>query len=381
MVYLDRGRSVHDGSYPKVCFTGTTPSFLGKYRAMPYKHYRANPTSSITEEFMVQVSNLDKVPHDLQYRYTLEQVNGHQSFEYQGHSIPMAAQEHNYEHYAFVANLFSLDYDRDSTSYLIRHYISDSTCNPPLTDSLVHHQGFYNYFAYDDGIPEMGYGVEPSSGSFAVQFELSELDTLRGVQILFNHTLNDANDKYFDFVVWKDNNGRPGEEYYRLANRKPKWEDKLYKFAYYEFDKLVKLSGVFYIGIVQQSNGLINVGFDTSNDNSSRNFYNVTGSWQQSTKPGSIMIRPVLGDNYFIGLEEVATSRVSVYPTPASSTLHIEGIEQGTAIEIYDLTGRKVLASPFTPALSVEALPAGLYLLHILTADGRAVSQKITVQP
>ena len=381
MVYLNYGRSVHDGSYPKVCFTGTTPSFLGKYRAMPYKHYRVNPTSSITEEFEVMLSNLDKEPHNLQYHYTVEQVNGHQAFTYHGHPVSMAAEQHNYSHYAFVANLFSLDFDHDSTSYLIRHYISDSTCNPPMTDSLVHHQGFYNYFAYDDGIPEMGYGVEPGSGSFAVQFDLSELDTLRGVQILFNHTLHDANNKYFDIVVWKDNNGRPGEEYYRLSNRKPKWEDKLYKFGYYEFDKLIKLSGVFYIGIVQQSNGLINVGFDTSRDNSSRNFYNVNGSWQPSTKPGCIMMRPVLGDDYYIGVEEPTASKVNVYPNPASSTLHIEGIEQGAAIEVYDLTGRKVLASAFTPTLSVETLPAGLYLLHIITTDGNAVSQKITIQP
>ena len=201
------------------------------------------------------------------------------------------------------------------------------------------------------------------------------------MQILFNHTLHDANNKYFDIVVWKDNNGRPGEEYYRLSNRKPKWEDKLYKFGYYEFDKLIKLSGVFYIGIVQQSNGLINVGFDTSRDNSSRNFYNVNGSWQPSTKPGCIMMRPVLGDDYYIGVEEPTASKVNVYPNPASSTLHIEGIEQGAAIEVYDLTGRKVLASAFTPTLSVETLPAGLYLLHIITTDGNAVSQKITIQP
>ena len=245
----------------------------------------------------------------------------------------------------------------------------------------MHHQGFYNYFAYDDGIPEMGYGVEPGSGSFAVQFELSELDTLRGVQILFNHTLNDANDKYFDIVVWKDNNGRPGEEYYRLSNKKPKWEDKLYKFAYYEFDRLIKLSGVFYIGIVQQSNGLINVGFDTSIDNSARNFYNVTGSWQQSTKSGCVMMRPVLGKSYYIGVEEPLTEGINIYPNPASSILHIEGVEQGASIEIFDLTGRKVLESPFTPSLSVETLPSGLYFLQILTNDGNAVSRKIMIQP
>ena len=379
MVYINRDRTIHDTSYPKVCFTGTAPSFLGKYRAMPYKHYRVSPSSSIQEEFEIQISNLDKEAHTLQYHYTVDQVNGNQSYEYTGHPFTMTAQEHNYNHYSFVANLFSLDFDRDSTSYLIRHYISDTSCQPPLTDSLVYHQGFYNYFAYDDGTPEMGYGMAYAAESFAVQYELLELDTIRGVQILFNHTLNNANEKYFDIVVWKDNNGRPGEEYYRLSSRKTKWEDQIYKFAYYEFDRLIRLNGVFYIGIVQQSNGNINVGFDTSKDNSERNFHNETGSWQQSSKSGCIMIRPVLGGNYFIGLEEPQSSEVILYPNPAATTLHIDGIENGSFIEVFDITGKKVMECPYTPTLSVETLRSGLYLLHVTTADGHVINQKITI--
>ena len=31
-----------------------------------------------------------------------------------------------------------------------------------LVDSTIYHQGFYNYYAYDDGTPEMGYGLEPA---------------------------------------------------------------------------------------------------------------------------------------------------------------------------------------------------------------------------
>lgn len=379
MVYIDRQRSFHDTSYPKVCFTGTTPSFLGKYRVMPYKQYRVNPSSNISEEFELQVSNLDKEPHTVQYRYTVDQVNGNQSYEYNGHPFTLLPEEHNYLHTSFVANLFSLDFDRDSTSYLIRHYITDTTCTPPLIDSMVYHQGFYNYFAYDDGIPEMGYGMAYSAESFAVQFDLLELDTLRGVQILFNHTLNNANEKYFDIVVWKDNNGRPGEEYYRLKGRKPKWEDELYKFAYYEFDRMIRLNGVFYIGIVQQSNGNLNVGFDTSNDNSIHNFHNETGSWQQSNKSGSIMIRPVLGGNYYIGVEDRPVTEAVVYPNPASTLLHIAPIENGTTLEVFDITGRKVMDRSFTDTLPVESLQNGLYLLRVTTADGQVISQKIMI--
>ena len=281
-----------------------------------------------------------------------------------------------------VAQLFSMDYDRDSTSYIIRQYVSDLSCNPPLLDSLVYTQGFYNYFAYDDGIPELGFGVEPSpGGSFAVKFELNELDTLRGVQMLFNHTLNDANNQYFDIVVWKDNNGKPGDEVYRLANRKPQWEDQIYKFAYYKFDQRIRLTGVFYIGIVQQGSGLLNIGFDTSKDYSQYNFINVTGSWQQSSKAGAIMIRPVVGAGYYIGTDEFDTpDKMTLQPNPASTTLHIDGIDNGNTITVYDLTGRQVMMVPFTEEVNVSQLRDGLYFMSVTTGNGGIVTQKFMVK-
>ena len=382
-VYLNYGRSATDPSYPKVSLTGTTPSFLNRYRAMPYKHYRANPTAHIAEKYAIQVSNLDNQTHHLKHQYTVDQVNGNQPYSYTSHgTINAEALSFCRPDTAMVAQLFAMDFDRDSTSFLIRHYLSDSTCNPPLVDSMVYLQGFYNYFAYDDGIPELGFGVEPSpGGSFAVKFELSELDTLRGVQILFNHTLNDANNQYFDIVVWKDNNGKPGDEVYRLSNRKPQWDEQIYRFAYYQFDQRIRLNGVFYIGIVQQGNGLLNVGFDTSSDYSQYNFINVTGAWQPSSKHGAIMFRPVVGAGYYIGVNENINTEVTLYPIPASETLHIEGVNDGISITLYDLTGRKVMQRSFTDEIPVSQLQGGLYFLNITTIDGKVITKKIIVQP
>ena len=381
-VYLDRGRSLSDPSYPKVCITGDAPSFLSRYRSMPYKHYRANPNASLAEKFGLTVSNLDSQPHQLTHHYTVDQVGGEQHYEYQSHRpFNAPAMTFSQPDTASVGRLFAMDYDRDSTSFIIRQYISDSTCNPPLVDSLVYEQGFYNYYAYDDGIPELGFGVEPSpGGAFAVRFELYELDTIRGVQILFNHTLNDANNQYFDIVVWKDNNGKPGDEVYRLASRKPIWSDHIYEFAYYRFDQRVRLNGVFYIGIVQQGSGLLNVGFDASNDNSQYNFINVTGSWQQSSKAGSIMLRPVVGAGYYIGLDEIEDSDIALYPNPASSTLRVAGLDQNASVAVYDITGRQVAPTSFNDEIDVSGLHDGLYLLIVTNSDGSIVTRKFMVK-
>ncbi|MCR5013611.1 MAG: T9SS type A sorting domain-containing protein [Bacteroidales bacterium] len=383
MVYLDRNRSYDDPSYPKVCFTGQTPSFLKRYKSMPYKHYRTNAYASLNDEYIeMQVSNLDNRAHNVTYAYYVDQVGGGQSYYHESAStINLPQQSPNQLLLTFVDQLFSIDFDRDSTSYLIRHYVSDSTCTPPLTDSLVYHQGFYNYFAYDDGTPEMGYGVEPASSSFAVKFEMAELDTLRGVQILFNRTLNDANEKYFDIVVWKDNNGKPGEEVYRMTSQRPRWGEKMFEFAYYKFPDRVRLSGSFYVGIMQRDNGLINIGVDMSNDNSQYNFFNTSGSWQQSAMPGSLMIRPVVGAGYYIGVDENDDDEVVIYPNPATDELHVKGVENGQSMTVYDMTGRRVLQRGFSNSLDVKELSGGIYLLQITTSEGDIINRKITVKP
>ena len=384
-VYLDCGRSIANPSYPKVSIVGEAPSFLNKYRSMPYKHYRANPSACVVEdgEFELHLSNLDNVQHVLNHRYTVDQVNGSQHYEFQDdNAFSLAPLTYCQPNTSVVDQLFAIDFDRDSTSFVIRQYVSDDTCDPPLIDSLVYTQGFYNYFAYDDGIPELGFGVEPSpGGAFAVKFELNAVDTLCGVQILFNHTLHDANHQYFDIVVWKDNHGKPGDEVCRLSNRKPIWDDQIYKFAYYQFDQLIRLNGVFYVGIVQQGSGIINVGFDSSKDNSQNNFVNTNGSWQQSHFAGSIMMRPVVGANYYIGIEENNISDgITVYPSPASSTLHITGITDGASIAVFDITGRQVMMGAFSDEINISSLRDGLYLLSITTSDGSVVVKKFMVR-
>ena len=92
---------------------------------MPYKHYRANPTASIAENPLLHLSNLDNQNHTLKYSYTVEQVNGVQSYAYVNDD-PIEIDSATYcEPYSTtVYKLFAIDYDRDTTSFIIRHYIS-----------------------------------------------------------------------------------------------------------------------------------------------------------------------------------------------------------------------------------------------------------------
>ena len=393
-VYLNLGRSVNDTTYPMLTFSGQRPSFFERYQAIPYRQYRINPNSAIRENLHIDIANLDGVDHQANYYYSVQQVGGSQHYTrtlepttihpYKTHGYLQCPDYGESPACPYVGELFALSFDYDSVSYLVKHYIYDSTCNPPLTDSMIYRQGMYNYYAYDDGIPELGFGVRPAGGKFAVRFDLAEFDTIAGVQLLFNHTLKDANDKYFDIVVWKDENGRPGEEVYRLEGQRPIWQEMPYQFSYYRFTKPVLLSGAFYMGIEQRSDDLINIGFDASVDNIQYNFINTNGAWQQSSKHGSLMIRPMVGSSYYIGVEENGTSTGSgafvLYPNPASSTLHLDGDIHDGQVCIYDLTGRRVFEGEYQSEIPVSQLNDGMYFLSITTAEGQVFTQKFIIK-
>ncbi len=390
-VYLGFNRSIHDIDYPMLAFSGQRPTFFNRYQAIPYRQYRVNPNSAIRENLSIDIANLDGVDHEANYYYTVQQIGGSQ--HYTRRLDPVNIQPYRESGYLncpeygespacpYVGELFALDMWNDSVSYQISHYVYDSTANPPLVDSLVYRMGMYNYYAYDDGIPELGFGVRPAGGKFAVRFDLADYDTIQGVQLLFNRTLNDANNKYFDIVVWKDENGKPGEEIYRLQNQRPQWHDQPYRFTYYKFDKTVTSASTFYVGIEQSSDDLINIGFDASIDNIQYNFINTNGSWQQSSKHGSLMIRPVVGPSYYIGVQEnIENPALQLYPNPVRNTLHIEGSIGSGQVSIYDLTGKKVHESAFQSEIAVKQLPNGLYFLNVITDKGQVINQKFIIE-
>ena len=394
LVYLNINRSVNDTTYPMLSFSGQCPTFLNRYQSMPYRQYRINPNSAIRESLSLDIANLDNEPHEAKYYYTVQQIGGNQHYTrsldpvtinpYQESGYLACPENSESPACPYVAELFALSMWYDSVSYEIKHYVYDSTCTSPLVDSLVYRQGFYNYYAYDDGTPELGYGVEPINGRFAVKFELAEFDTIQGVQLLFNHTLNDANNKYFDIVLWRDENGRPGEEIYRLTGQRPRWGDQPYQFQFYKFTQTVMFSGSFYIGIVQQGSGLINIGFDASIDNSQYNFYNVNGSWQPSEMRGSLMIRPVVGSPYYIGVDEqeVAAQDFKIYPNPTSNILNIS-VSEGVQIAqtcIYDLMGRRLFQGAFEPTISVADLVEGMYFIRLTTTEGQVITRKFIIR-
>lgn len=389
-VYLDMNRSIENDYYPMVSFTNTAPSFLKRYQSMPYKHYMENPLNEINNGFDMYLTNLDVNAHQIRYSCEVEGNNSDWNYSYV--SNPLIINQYSnigVDSMNVLMGDFIYPYNMpvDTTSFTIRHYVDvvDEYGGVVAGDSIVRHQGFYNYFAYDDGTPEMGYGLVPGDTYFAAQFRVIRLDTLSGVQLLFNRTFNDANYNFFDIMVWKDNNGKPGEVLYILENQRPIWnDDAIYAFSNYKFDQTVKVNSTFYVGIRQQYSKSINIGFDSSIDNHQYNFYDAGDGWKNSSFPGSLMIRPVMGkDTYFIGIDEnqEVTNNIVLYPDPAGDFVRIDGVDANLCEEIliFDLAGRIVKKYQYCNELIINDLQNGVYMLRVVNKDGSFETSKLLI--
>jgi|FLOH01.1.fsa_nt_gi hypothetical protein len=384
-VYLNYNRSAGDTTYRALTFSQRAPSFLRNYEVMPYRQYRFSPTQNTRESFQMYIANLDNIEHNTKYSYHVKQVNGTFGYDYFGGSCNLLPfYEDGFQKCVGcgaahacpdVNSLFALDYDRDTTSYIIKHYISDSSDQNSIVDSAIYKQGFYNYYAYDDGTPEVGWGVDGATGAqIAYQFALSMSDTLWGVQMYFNRTLNAANEFRFDLLVWSDNNGRPGEEVYRLENQKVEWENGLYRFYPYMLSEPKVMAGVFYIGWEKYQPDNMNIGMDANNDKRDKIFYKTDSVWFNASVPGALMIRPIVGSNMVLSTEEVINdkeiNRIKVYPNPASTyfTFSNEEIKNDPSAEldIINMFGENVVNKKgLIGNINISSLSAGIYIVRV----------------
>ena len=83
----------------------------------------------------------------------------------------------------------------------------------------MYYQHFNNYFAFDDGTAEGGYGVNglgSRNAMVAYKFKSFMTDTLRAMRICFNDSYQDANKREFDLMVWANDDGFPGDVLYTV---------------------------------------------------------------------------------------------------------------------------------------------------------------------
>lgn len=412
MVRLDKNRNNNDKYYLDGAFIYNYHSPLKEYQSVPYLHYSAkNDTSIFMLDSLVTPGFHNQHFNELSLKlfYNMEgdglgpitcgESNGNLApgvscflsagcFDVAGGN-PFQLPKLN-DSYEFPSNITG----NDTANYEFKIY-SKGVASDLIrsNDTVTFHQKFYNYYAYDDGTAENGYGLNVNNSMLAMRFKIYKQDFLRAVAMYFDPiSINffAQNSPYmFTLKVWTGNE-YPENLIYEKDSLKPKFGTsdfftRINDFAYYyiDTDLVVDTGGYVFIGWQQQTNQVLGLGFDRNINSNENMFYDIQdgNGWYQSQLPGTWMIRPCFGDPFTtpIGMEEKSPAwNFGILPNPANQTirLHSNQFEFGKKYraEIKDISGRILINADATEVIQVGELQSGVYLVSVV--DNRGVSFK-----
>ncbi len=387
-IKLDINRSLFDTNYKDVSFASKAPTSLKNYQVMPWSQFKGFQSQELSDTFRLNISNLDKVEKRSSYTYLVEKKDGSNIY-----SFPLNFENilpyynngyHNYQPHSRPSINFTFPEDvMDSANFRIRHiFKSDASDDRTQNDTIIYEQNFYNYYAYDDGTSENGFGLSPAGARLAYQFKLNHEDTLRAINFYFNRTYNNENVQYFWLTVWNDNNGQPGSVIYEQSSVRPLFADSLNKFVTYFLNNPIKISGTFYIGWRQTNSINLNLGYDRNINSSDRIFYNSDGSWLNPFYFGSLMMRPIVGEYFSTqNIDEINFNKIAIYPNPIIENCFFANFQENLELyySIYDVAGRKVFSNKLERQNYFDNLKNGFYFIEITDNKHFRKTEKIII--
>ena len=385
-ILLDRGRDTASlPSFHDVTFVDPAPSLLSEYQAMPARQYRSTDMAQYLD---IRIANLFASTLASHYGYAILDETGDTLYSYDGgyeNAPPFlpGAQYQTEAAHAHPAVGYSLPESTEERTYTVVHTVREGVSGDSHTanDTLLFVQHLGDYYAYDDGIPENGYGLTSTASRvyLAYRFDLNMEDTLTAVGLCFNRSADSANANVrFYLTVWSDENGHPGQVLYRDEESRVPQFDIQGSFFRYPLEAPVVVNGSFFVGFEQSNNTYINLGFDRNRNTSSRIWFLTGTEWQQSILSGSLMLRPHFGAKA-AAIDNVVYSTHRIYPNPAKQEVHISPWEQGMNAVILDIMGRQVLSTTTTP-INVSQLQNGIYLIRITDNQGHNSIQKLIIK-
>jgi hypothetical protein len=396
-VYMKKGRTMNDTLVQSANFVYQMPSFLKNYRAMPYDHYK--PSEDMIGNVNIQIRNNDTTGRNITYQYEVKTSSGAPLFNYNAAGPPAlppfsqsgycSDQPKSYPD--VYPNQFINGFPQnalDTSSYIVRHKLIDGS----RIDSVDYTQRFYNFYAYDDGSAEVGYGLYGTYSSLAYKFknEGDNPDTLLAIQMYFLpvQDIDGIRLREFNLVVWSDNGNGPGQVIYRERNQHTDYNfQTVNRFITYELDSgivQIQPGQTYYIGWEQIAADRMYIGFDYNDDNHDKIYFNTTGNWLTSIFNGSLMMRPVFGGLYdATGVAEIPADEngISVYPNPANEqvTIVVQNQNEAVNVNLMDMSGRVVqTAAGIYSGTSIDTtnLSAGVYFVQVMNLNGAMIGTK-----
>lgn len=385
-IYLTYGRSAAEITYRDVAFVCKPTSALKDYQAMPARQFRP---SDMASHLTNVISNLYGQALATQYSYDVVSATGSLLSHYDGGyenapSYPTTGTYQQATAHASPTVTFTYPTDGEAGSYNIIHMVREGTAGDqhPANDTAVYVQTLGDYYAYDDGIPENGYGLISTSNKvfLACLFVLNRPDTLTAVDLYFNHTINNENEHIaFYLSVWSNDHGVPGTLIARDEERQRVTYSDMNHYVRYRLAHPIVISDSVFIGFEQSGNTYINLGFDRSHDVHERIYYKTSGDWQQSILHGALMLRPCVGVAALTGISDNPDSpchSLRLYPNPAHDKIHLQTTADANhcQLQVFDMRGLLIYSGRFTDTLNTSLWKPGLYLVRLIDSHTGDVS-------
>jgi hypothetical protein len=339
---------------------------------MPWKHFRKFFLSEMGPWITINYFNNDTIIRNVTRKFEIFDMNknilAYSSSGGAANISPLSG-------VIYQGNLiytFNTD-NTDSALFRIKSYLTTDIFDPKQNDTIVYYQKFGNYYSFDDGTAEAGYGVNglgSQNAMVAYRYSVLAPDTLRAVEICFNESYQDANYRTFNLNVWDDNSGFPGNVLATEPEMSVKQGPGVNGFQTYYLSNPIEVNGNYYVGWQQTSETFLNAGFDFNTPHNGRQLYYLNGSWSESQAKGSIMIRPVFGERLnSTGIEDLnaGPGKIRFWPNPAKDYITIENtgdeILNNPVVVVTDLQGRELIRTLNTEKIDISSLSPGIYIL------------------
>jgi hypothetical protein len=258
-----------------------------------------------------------------------------------------------------------------------------------VNDTLRRTEYYADYYAYDDGSAEFGFGNSGGSGDmffianrYRIFRRAENPDTLKAVYIYFNKPEYIGDDTVeFKVCVWKNDGLLPGEFLYESSDYlKPDYSKRINEFIRYELETPLLVSDTIFVGIRQNTSAFINIGYDRNN-NSRDNIYvktDASGWYNPYSKPtGSLMIRPSFGAQDIVLATDQPSleQQIGIYPNPANDFVNLrlpdELNNKPLKIQVINIMGlTQINTTTENYSIDISALQTGIYFIVVSSTEG-----------
>jgi hypothetical protein len=406
-IYLNKGRTPTDTSYPDRSIVSPLTSIFDTYRAIPKTHFFVDKEGFLAKPSIVVHNLRAGDPQPLNY-YSYAQVGEYTAGNYTDKPLVLLDSATSigsvaaFEYKTAEVNTDNLGdlLDEDADSLIVRLKVGLSTKDnvPPaqdgdydpkfapmdfrLNDTTASEYRLSSFYAYDDGTAEYGAALNQPGAQVAYEFNLvgAEDGFVNSLHLYFPQ-FGYGLSQVIELRIWSslDESSLLYSEVVTLQRTDEN------EFWIKNLTKTVKVPAKFYVGWKQSSAAIIAIGFDKNTNSGNKIHFNISGSWETNTLlNGSLMIRPVFGEGVdpIDGVEDdyLDVGRMP-FPNPSNGTFVIPGHVDNIAV--IDLSGRPVHFAAVegfdeTQVAMASASP-GIYIVRYLR-EGRPRVCKLMVR-